>query len=148
MVHYPNASLTNRKGLKMFEQPKLADASAPVLKQGGPTLKQWLTAGYSANDYPPAGYAAVADAPVAVAAVGQAVNNTGKTDELSLAVAASLAPKPVTLVQEIKAAGKYALDYFLHGEAIHETHATLPHALARVASLRTLGITPATSTLG
>lgn len=72
--------------------------------------------------------------------------NSGKTDELSVALAESRKPRPATVFEEPKPVGKYALDYSLKGEAIHETHATLKHALARIASLGRLGIVPATST--
>lgn len=75
----------------------------------------------------------------------QPVNNDGKTDELSLALARSKEPKPVAAEPE-KLPGKYALDYSLKGVAIHETHATIPHALARIAALGRLGIVPSTST--
>jgi len=72
--------------------------------------------------------------------------NSGKTDELSVALAESRKPKPATVFEEPKPVGKYALDYSLKGEAIHETHATVRSALARVAALGRLGIVPATST--
>lgn len=75
----------------------------------------------------------------------ETVNNDGKTDELSLALAASKVPAAVAPEPE-KPVGKYALDYSLKGVAIHETHATIPHALARIAALGRLGIVPSTST--
>lgn len=74
------------------------------------------------------------------------VSNTGKTDELSLAVAAANAPKPTTLVEEPKPVGRFALEYEYNGEAIRETHATVRGAVARVQALKRLGIVPATST--
>jgi len=72
--------------------------------------------------------------------------NTGKTDELSVALAESRKPVTTAIVEPEKPVGKYALDYSLKGEAIHETHATVRSALARVAALGRLGIVPATST--
>ena len=76
----------------------------------------------------------------------QAVDNSRKTDELSLALAESRKPVPANLAPEPAPVGKYALDYSLHGQAIHETHSTVRSALARVAALGRLGIVPATST--
>lgn len=71
-------------------------------------------------------------------------NNSGKTDALSLAVAAQ---RKVIVAEPEKELppGPYQLDYVYNGEAIHETHRTIPHALARVAALKRLGIVPATS---
>lgn len=74
------------------------------------------------------------------------VDNSGKLDALSLALAASRKPKEVQPEPE-KPAGKYALDYSLKGVPIRETHVTIPHALARIAALGRLGIVPSTSTL-
>ena len=37
--------------------------ATPTLRTDGPTLKEYVAAGYSADTYPPAGYAARADAP-------------------------------------------------------------------------------------
>lgn len=71
--------------------------------------------------------------------------NSGKTDELSVALADSKKPL-VAAPEPEKAKGKYALDYSLKGEAIHETHSTVRSALARIAALGRLGIVPATST--
>lgn len=76
----------------------------------------------------------------------QPVNNSGKTDELSVALAESRKPKPATVFEEPKPVGKFALDYSLHGQAIHETHSTVRSALARIDALARLGIVPATST--
>lgn len=76
-----------------------------------------------------------------------AVDNTDNTDELSLAVAAASAPKPVTVVEAPAPIGKYFLDYIYKGKKIRETHATVRHALAGYQRLGRLGITPATGTL-
>lgn len=77
---------------------------------------------------------------------GAPVVNSNKTDELSIALAESRKPVPANIVEGPKPVGKYALDYSLKGEAIHETHSTVRSALARVAALGRLGIVPATST--
>lgn len=74
------------------------------------------------------------------------IDNSSKADELSLALAESRKPVPAVLFEPEKPIGKYALDYSLKGEAIHETHSTIRSALARVAALGRLGIVPATST--
>lgn len=72
------------------------------------------------------------------------VDNSGKTDALSQAVAAQR--KVVAPVAEApRGPGAYQLDYVYNGELIHETHETIPHAVARVAALKRLGIVPATS---
>jgi hypothetical protein len=71
--------------------------------------------------------------------------NTGKTDELSLALKAAktvIAPPP----PPPQPVGKYCLDYTYNGEAIHETHVTVRGALARVRDLKRMGIIAATST--
>ncbi len=74
--------------------------------------------------------------------------NSGKNDELSRAVEASNAPKPVKAAPEPeRLPGKYHLDYELDGVAIHETHTTVHQAVARVAALKRLHIVPATSTV-
>lgn len=74
------------------------------------------------------------------------VDNSGKTDELSVALANSKKAVPANLAPDVAPVGKYALDYSLKGEAIHETHSTVRSALARIAALGRLGIVPATST--
>lgn len=100
-----------------FQQPSLADADAP----------------------------APAALPVEVAP--QPVDNTGKTDELSLAVVAEQNRNAIHIAIPDAPPGKYALDYVLDGRAIRETHIDLEHALGGVRRLRFLGIVPATSTL-
>lgn len=154
-----------------FKQPALEDADKPAptnadgLRTDGPTLAEYLEAGYTADTYPPKGYAsrepvtekepgdwraqpkpaARNELPQPVAT--KAIVNTGKTDELSQAVVAMHAPKPVAPVPpEPQGPGKYRLDYVLNGEAITETHRTVRQALAGVRRLKMLGIIPATST--
>lgn len=75
------------------------------------------------------------------------VDNTGKTDELSLAVVRENQSRAVHIPEPEKAPGKYQLEYVLDGEALKETHATVEQALASVRRLRVLGVTPATATL-
>jgi hypothetical protein len=102
-----------------FQQPSLADADKPAPEQ-------------------------MQEQPSAPATVALPVN-TGKTDELSLAVKAAktvIAPPP----PPPQPAGKYCLDYAYNGEAIHETHVTVRGALARVRDLKRMGIIAATST--
>ena len=41
----------------------LPTPAAPTLRTDGPTLKEYVAAGYSADTYPPKGYAARADDP-------------------------------------------------------------------------------------
>lgn len=79
-------------------------------------------------------------------ATGTAIVNTGKTDELSVALAQSKIPV-AALPEPVKPPGKYTLDYSLKGEAIHETYVTVPQALARIAELGRLNIVPATGTV-
>lgn len=74
------------------------------------------------------------------------VDNSGKTDELSLALIESRKNTAVVIPDVQQLPGKYALDYSLQGVAIHETHSTVALALARIADLARLGIVPATST--
>lgn len=74
-------------------------------------------------------------------------NNSGKVDELSLAVRNSrrvIAPPPA----RPEPPGKYCLEYEYNGQAIRETHRSIPHALSRMAALKRVGIVPATSTAG
>jgi hypothetical protein len=78
--------------------------------------------------------------------VAQPASNAGKTDELSLAAAEAARPKVEEIVEPERPRAKYFLSYDLDGEAIKESHATIPHALARIAALKALGITPSTST--
>lgn len=69
-------------------------------------------------------------------------------DPLTQAVAESLKPVPVELPPEVeKPKPKYRLNYVLDGGLIEESHADIPHAVARVAALRALGIFPRTSTI-
>jgi hypothetical protein len=78
---------------------------------------------------------------------GKLADNTGKTDELSRAVAASLASTPVIMPGPREPApGKYRLSYLLHGERMTESHVSVRKAVARVADLRRLGIVAETST--
>jgi hypothetical protein len=74
------------------------------------------------------------------------VSNAGKTDELSLAVAEAGKPKATDLKEPAKPPGKYFLHYEYNGEEIKESHATIPHALARISALKRIGIVPGTST--
>lgn len=75
------------------------------------------------------------------------VDNTGKTDELSLAVAAEAQRNVMPLVEPEKLPLKYALVYNLEGKEIVEQHASIEAAVARVRALKTLNIIPATHTL-
>ncbi|MDE2019974.1 MAG: hypothetical protein KGJ13_06550 [Patescibacteria group bacterium] len=74
-------------------------------------------------------------------------NYEDATDELSVAVREARKPAPVTFVEPEKPEGKYQLDYLLDGKPIHETHATIRLALARVEALRRIGIIARTSTI-
>jgi hypothetical protein len=78
---------------------------------------------------------------------GAPADNTDKTDELSVAVAEAEKPKPVE-PEPVKPAGpgRFRLRYYLHGKRIIETHETVQRAVARVADLRRMGITPETAT--
>lgn len=75
------------------------------------------------------------------------VDNTGKTDELSLAVAAEDQRKAVFIEPPKPIEPKYQLAYTLDGKAVTEKHGTVDGAMASVRRLRVLGIIPATSTL-
>lgn len=68
------------------------------------------------------------------------------TDEFSKAVA--LKPQAPPAPVEAAPKGKYCIDYEYNNEQIHETHAALRGAVARVADLKRLGIVPATSVAG
>lgn len=80
------------------------------------------------------------------APVKAAVQGVGD-DELSRAIRDAARPKIADIPEQPKHVPKYALAYSLHGVPIVETHATIPHALARIRALRSLGIVPATKTL-
>lgn len=75
------------------------------------------------------------------------VDNTGNTDELSLAVAAESSRNAVHIPEPVAKPCKYQLDYLLDGKRHTEKHVTIEGALASVRRLRTIGIVPATSTL-
>lgn len=110
--------LERRKPMSEFTQPVIENNTDPL--PGGVSLVQ----------------------PVAV----PMVDNSGKTDELSRAVADASR----VVVQEAapvnRDPAKFKLDYVYNGEMIHESHTTVRGALARIASLKRLGIVPATST--
>lgn len=74
-------------------------------------------------------------------------DNSGKTDELSVAVEKERMSNAVFIAEEVAKPVKYALEYVLDGVKYIEKHATVEHALASVRRLRVLGIVPATSTL-
>lgn len=76
-----------------------------------------------------------------------AVDNTGKTDELSLAVQADQVRNPIFIAAPVAVPCKYALTYNLDGLEIEEQHATIDGAVARVRALKVLNIIPATHTL-
>lgn len=75
------------------------------------------------------------------------VDNTGKTDELSLAVAAESQRNAVFIAEPIIQPCKYQLSYYMDGKQMVEKHVTIDGALASVRRLRVLGIIPATATL-
>lgn len=87
--------------------------------------------------------------PLPVAAVVERVpvDNTGKTDELSLAVAAETQRNAVFIAEPVAQPCKYQLSYYMDGKAMEEKHVTVDAALASVRRLRVLGIIPATATL-
>ena len=76
-------------------------------------------------------------------------NNTGKTDELSLAIADENANKGRQLIlPEVEASPlKFWIGYYLDGVQIEEKHATLEAAIARVRALKVINIIPATGAL-
>lgn len=140
-----------------FKQPTLDEGAAQDTQQSnaelrtdGPTLAEYIAAGYDPETYPPEGYAS-RDAPPAPKkweprAEPTHVKNAGKTDELSRAVIEAARPKPTELKEPVRPPGKYFLHYEYNGEEIKESHATIPHALARIAALKRIGIVPGTST--
>lgn len=79
---------------------------------------------------------------------GDEVAASDPADPLTQAVAESLKPVPVVVVPEVVLKPKYRLNYVLDGAAIEESHHDIPHAVARVSALRSLGIFPRTSTIG
>ncbi|MDE2019926.1 MAG: hypothetical protein KGJ13_06310 [Patescibacteria group bacterium] len=86
-------------------------------------------------------------APLANTVSPATVDNSGKTDELSVAAAAAFNPVHRALPPEpVLPPGRYCLDYVYNGQKIHETHRTTRTAIARIAALKRSGITPSTST--
>lgn len=118
--------------------------NAAGLRTDGPTLAEWEAKGYSADAYPPNGFAVRVSAPLPNRpAPRPAPLNEGKTDALSVAARQKtiVAPPPAPAVK-----APYHLEYDYNGEHIKESHSTIEQALAGIRRLKVLGITPATST--
>ncbi len=122
------------------------------LRTDGPTLEEFVAAGYDAKNYPPPGYAsrepeALDWSKAMTAKQPVSVSNAGKTDELSLAVAAAKSRPAAPVTPEVKLPGKYRLEFIYKGKARSETFGTVRLAVARVAALERIGIIAATSTI-
>lgn len=141
-----------------FKQPALENTSVQGqdTRHGEnpiPTREEFVAAGYNAADYDrryfnQPGYVAPVDPDFVDETDDENLNDDAPaTDELSVALAESRKPKTEIIPEPEKPRGRFALSYRLHGVPVVETHATVPHALARIAALGRLGITPKTSTL-
>lgn len=73
---------------------------------------------------------------------GMVVDNSGD-DPLSIA---ARLPVHAPLALEKPKPAPFILEYSLHGQPIRESHISVKHALSSVRRLRSLGITPQTST--
>lgn len=165
------AVVEDAEGVTEFQQPvveELTDTNAtmaagaqqnvqhtwnadPPLRTDGPTLAEYVAAGYPANTYPPKGYAS-----------REPVNNDAKlvqriplasrqsiadnVDELSIAAKTAMAPVHVAAPEVKLPPGRFKLAYEYNGQKILERHRTIPHALASIRRLKMMGIVPATST--
>lgn len=124
------------------------------LRTDGPTLSQYVAAGYNPATYPPPGYAAVPEAEVVqpTAHLTERVPapsrqfNPAHADELSLAAKHAMAPMHVAPPEVKLPPGRFKLAYEYNGQSILERHRTIPHALASIRRLKMMGIVPATST--